>query len=117
MPEPKLRDKCISPTSHASNFISLGRAFADRDNFADYFDEAFLQRPNAASFFSALENGELKFMYVNTIKYHFMQTGKWIFKVEYFPRAADNSGWLISYIKKASEAERKIYLDKLLGYN
>ncbi len=40
---------------------------------------------------------------------------KWIFTVEYFPRDALNSGWLISTLQNVSGSEMENYRKNLLG--
>ncbi len=117
MPASKNLTKCISPSSHAASFIALKKAFADKENLSNCFENSFFDRSNAVEFYNAILNDQIDFLYVKEIKYHFLQTGKWIFRVEYFPREALNSGWLISYMKKVSATEMESYKRKLLGYN
>ncbi len=38
MPQSKIKTKYLSPTSHGTNFVSLKRAFADKDNLSSYFE-------------------------------------------------------------------------------
>jgi len=106
--------KFINPASHASNFIELAKAFGDKENLADYFEAGFFKRNNALAFYDAVLNSRVKFLYVKDITYHFLQAGKWIFTVDYFPRETLNAGWLINSIKKASEEDKKEYLRNLL---
>jgi hypothetical protein len=106
--------KFINPASHANNFIALGKAFDDKENLADYFEASFFNRHNALAFYNAVLNGQAKFLYVKDITYHFLQVDKWIFTVEHFQRGTLNAGWLINGLKKASEADKKAYLENLL---
>jgi hypothetical protein len=117
MPESKNLATCISPSSHAASFLTLKKAFADKDNLPNCFESTFFDKPNALEFYNAILNDQIDFLYVKVIKYHFLQTGKWIFRVEYFPREALNSGWLISYMKRVSPPEMEIYKQRLLGYS
>jgi hypothetical protein len=117
MPASKNFHKCIGPSSQAANFIALKKAFEDKDNLSNCFDESFFDRLNAMEFYNALLNNELEFMYVKSIKYHFLENDGWIFLVEYFPREDLNSGWLINYVKRATPEEMNAYKRKLLGYN
>jgi hypothetical protein len=116
MSESKNSYKCIGPSSQAANFIALKKAFSDKENLSNFFDESFFDRLNAMEFYNAILNNQIEFLYVKSIKYHFLQDEGWIFKVEYFPRDALNSGWLINYIKKVSPGEMENYKRKLLGY-
>ena len=106
--------KFIHPASHASSFIELDKALADKENLADYFEPAFFKRNNSLAFYTAVLNNRAKFLYVKDITYHFLQAGNWIFTVEYFPRTALNAGWLINSLKRASDADKKDYLKNLL---
>jgi len=106
--------KFINPSSHASNFMELEKAFDDKQHLADYFTPAFFNRNNSLGFYNAVLNNRTKFLYVKDITYHFLQAGKWIFTVDYFPRESLNAGWLINSIKKASDAEKNEYVKVLL---
>lgn len=110
-PHPK---KFINPASHANSFIELDKALNDKENLADYFDEAFFNSNNALAFYNAVAGNRVKFLYVKDIVYHFLQVGKWIFTVEYFQRSALNAGWLISSLRKVNAADKKIYQEQLL---
>ena len=105
----------IQPASHGNNFIALGRAFEDREHLGYYFDKAFLTGSNAGGFYNALSLGQLKFLNVKNVTYHFLQIRNWIFTVKSFPRAALNSGWLINSLEKATDEEKQQYLKSLLG--
>ena len=107
--------KFINPASHANNFIELDKALSDKENLSDYFDNSFFKGSYSAGFYEAIVNNQIKFLYVKDVKFHFLQMEKWIFTVEYFPREALNSGWLISSLKNVSPAEMEMYRKKLLG--
>lgn len=107
--------KFINPASHANNFIELDKALADKENLSDYLDVSFFKGSYSAGFYKAIVNNEIKFLYVKDVKFHFLQIEKWIFTVEYFPREALNSGWLISSLKNVSPAEMETYRKNLLG--
>lgn len=66
-------------------------------------------------FYDAILNNRIKFLYVKEIKYHFLQMEKWIFTVDYFPRDALNSGWLINTMQNVSMSEMENYRKNLLG--
>ncbi len=107
--------KFIHPASHGNNFIALARAFEDREHLGYYFDKTFLAGSNAGGFYNALSLGQLKFLFVKKVTYHFLQIRDWIFTVQSFPRAAMNSGWLINSLEKATDAEKQQYTKSLLG--
>ena len=105
----------IQPASHGNNFIALGRAFEDREHLSYYFDKTLLAGRNAGGFYNALLLGQLKFLYVKRVTYHFLQIRDWIFTVQSFPRAALNSGWLINSLAKVTDEEKQQYIKSLLG--
>ncbi|HEX4851158.1 MAG TPA: hypothetical protein VFV08_10145 [Puia sp.] len=113
----KIKTRCISPTSHATNFVSLKRAFADKENLSNYFKASYFKRPNMMEFYNAILNNEIEFLYVIKIKYHFLVANDWIFTVEDFPREALNSGWLINSMEKVSSGDLENYRNKLLNGN
>ena len=113
----KIKAKCLSPTSHATNFISLKRAFEDKENLSSYFENSYFKRSNMLALYNAVLNREIEFLYVIKIKYHFLLADNWIFTVEDFNREALNSGWLINRIQKVSASEMENYRNKLLDGN
>ncbi len=113
----KIKTKFIPPTSHGTNFVSLKRAFEDRENLSSYFESLYVKRSNMLAFYNAVLNREIEFMEVIKIKYHFLLADKWIFTVEDFPREALNSGWLINDMQKVSSSGMENYRNKLLSGN
>lgn len=117
MVQSKIKTKFISPTSHGTNFVSLKRAFADKENLSDYFENSYLKRSNMLEFYNAILNREIEFLEVIKIKYHFLLADNWIFIVENFSRESLNSGWLINHLEKVSSFEMENYRNKLLSGN
>jgi len=117
MIQSKNKTKCLSPTSHATNFVSLKRVFEDKENLSNYFENPYFKRPNRLEFYNAIISNEIEFLYVIKIKYHFLLANEWIFTVEDFPREALNSGWLINHMQKVSASEMENYRNKLLNGN
>jgi hypothetical protein len=117
MPESKVKTKIISPTSNGTNFVSLKRAFDDKENLSDYFETAYLKRSNMLEFYNAILNQEIDFLNVVKIKYHFLLADSWIFTVEDFIREDLNSGWLINHLQRGSSLEVENYRNKLLNGN
>jgi hypothetical protein len=117
MAQSKTKTKFISPTSHGTNFVSLKRAFEDRENLSSYFETFYFKRSHMLEFYNAILNSEIEFLGVIKIKYHFLLADKWIFTVENFPREALNSGWLINNMQRVSSFEIENYRNKLLGGN
>jgi hypothetical protein len=115
MAQSKIKTKFISPTSHGTNFVSLKRAFEDKENLSSYFESSYFNRSHMLEFYNAILNNEIDFLDVIKIKYHFLLAYKWIFTVENFPREALNSGWLINHIQRVSSLEMENYRSKLLS--
>jgi hypothetical protein len=117
MAQSKLKTNIISPTSNGTNFVSLKRAFDDKENLADYFESAYLKRSNMLEFYNAILNRDIEFLDVVKVKYHFLLAGGWIFTVEDFIREELNSGWLINHMERVSPAAVDDYRNKLLSGN
>jgi hypothetical protein len=117
MTESKIKTNIISPTSNGTNFVSLKRVFDDKENLSDYFESDYIYDSNMLEFYNAILNGDIDFLDVVRIKYHFLLAGRWIFTVEDFIREELNSGWLINHLEKVSSVEMNNYRSKLLsGY-
>ncbi|HKH62666.1 MAG TPA: hypothetical protein VKA49_17605 [Flavitalea sp.] len=107
--------KFLNPMSHATNFISLSRAFRDKINLSDYLDTSFLEYPYAKSFARAILRNQLEYLYVKEIRYHFLQIDGWIFTVSQYTRKSIHSGWLVSSLQKATREEKEIYRSSLIN--
>ncbi len=117
MAQSKAKSNIISPTSNGTNFVSLKRAFDDKENLSDYFESAYMKRSDMLEFYNAILNNDIDFMDVIKIKYHFLLAGGWIFTVEDFIRKELNSGWLINHMEKVSSDGMDNYRSKLLSGN
>jgi hypothetical protein len=115
MAQSKVKSNIISPTSNGTNFVSLKRAFDDKENLSDYFESVYMKRSNMLEFYNAILNRDIEFQDVIKLKYHFLLAGGWIFTVEDFIREELNSGWLINYMEKVSSIEMENYRNKLLS--
>ncbi|MFI5205574.1 MAG: hypothetical protein ACHQVK_01405, partial [Candidatus Paceibacterales bacterium] len=113
----RIKTKFIPPTSHGTNFVSLKRAFDDKENLSSYFESLYVKRSNMLAFYNAVLNRDIEFMEVEKIKYHFLLADKWIFTVENFTREALNSGWLINDLQRVSSSGMENYRNKLLSGN
>jgi hypothetical protein len=117
MAQSKTKTNIISPTSHGTNFVSLKRAFEDRENLSGYFETFYYKRSHMLELYNAVLNREIEFLNVSKIKYHFLLADKWIFTVENFNRETLNSGWLINHMQKVSSFGMEDYRNKLLNGN
>lgn len=106
--------KFISPMNHEVGFMDLFKVFRDNSNIAQYTSTGFV--PDKLNIFLYLiKTGELQYISVNSIQYHFLQVKNWLFTVDYFNRASNNSGWLISSVVPLVDAEKKNYKKNVLN--
>ncbi len=94
----------ISPTDYGVDFMSLEKALNDKRNLPNYLPVSMNYDPLSV-FVAGLSRGEIKFVRINEISYHFLQITGWIFSIEYFVRDSYNSGWLISQLIKTGRNE------------
>lgn len=106
--------KFLNPMSHATNFISLSRAFTDKRNLSDYLDADFLRYPSSKAFIGALLKDQLEYLHVKEIRYHFLQIDGWIFTVNQYRRNSVHSGWLVSSLIKSTDKEKEMYRSSLI---
>ncbi|MFY8005075.1 MAG: hypothetical protein ACOVNR_09520, partial [Chitinophagaceae bacterium] len=104
----------IAPSSHATNFISLPKAFVADNDFASYFDDAFLRKKSAAVLYGMLKEKKLQMVTVQSVTYHFWGIDNWIFTVNNQMRSNLNSGWLITSLQKATQAQKQQYINQLI---
>ena len=117
MAQSKTKTNIISPTSHGTNFVSLKRAFEDKENLSSYFEAFYFKRSHMLELYNAVLSREIEFLNVVKIKYHFLLADKWIFTVENFSREELNSGWLINHMQAVSSFGMENYRNKLLNGN
>ena len=98
----------LPPNSHEIDFTSLKKALDKKQNLSSLLPN---DKPyDAVSTFMFLTaKGELKFQYVETLKYIILDIDNWAIAVENYNRDSENSGWLISNISKVNN-ELKAYL-------
>jgi hypothetical protein len=117
MAQVQTKTNIIPPTSHGTNFVSLKRAFEDREHLSGYFETYYYKRSHMLELYNAVLNREIEFLNVSKIKYHFLLSDKWIFTVEDFTRESLNSGWLINHMQRVSSSGMEDYRNKLLNGN
>ncbi|MDV7392224.1 hypothetical protein RZS08_12750, partial [Arthrospira platensis SPKY1] len=57
-------------------------------------------------FFFEIKTGRLKFVNVDSLKFHIFQIKNWYFEVSWFNRGGTNSGWLISNLMYINENDK-----------
>lgn len=114
IPEIEDSTKIFNPMSHAINFMTMDKALVDRNNSTNYYGKNFIPDP-LSQFYFLTRNKILTFHKINQISYLFFQIPNYFFKVEYFRRQSNNSGWLISHIEKMGIKEKLEYKSKNLN--
>ncbi len=96
----------ISTSSYATNFVELHYIFTKNIEPELVFEKGLLASEDGRAFISLVRDGALRFQYAKKIIFHFFQVKDWLFTVDEFKRKAYNSGWLISSMRKVTEAEK-----------
>jgi hypothetical protein len=104
------RKKFLHPMSHELDFMNLRRVFADQDSVEQYVAKGF--KPNYLTLFLyEFRRGDLQFVTVRNVKFHFFQIDNWYFEVSNFNRPGYNSGWLISNLVKYKTEDKELLRD------
>ncbi len=89
----------LHPMSHELDFMNLRKALILPDSVAQFASKRF--NPDHLSLFLyEVRKGNLRFKYVNEVKFHFFQVPGWYFELANFNRPGYNTGWLISNLVK-----------------
>ncbi len=97
--------KFIHPMSHEVDFMSLRKVFKNNKQI-DYYAENSYSPDYLTLFFYFVKKGDLVFNQVVDVKFHVFQIKNWYFEIQYYNRAGDNTGWLISNLLKVSDSEK-----------
>jgi len=109
----KSNTKSITPMNNEINFIDLSKALERKKEIASYTDDEF--NPDYLSVFLYLvESGNMSFLHINKVVYHFLNLPGWIFTVENFNRMDYNSGWLIAGLARSTDDAKKNYKKNIL---
>lgn len=95
-----LRAKFIAPNSHETNFINIKKVNGASDPIF-YFASSISTDPTLL-FLSEVAKNRITIKNIEQVKYFITFTG-WEITVEEFNRISNNSGWLISDIKKVKQ--------------
>lgn len=96
----------LHPLSHELGFMNLRRAFQDSKMPESFTNNTF--HPDYLTIFLyEMKLGNLKFLTVNDVKFHFFQVEGWYFEVSQFNRPGFNTGWLISNLVKLNPGDKK----------
>jgi len=105
----------LHPLSHELGFMNMRKAFANPDSLGHYVSKKF--RPDHLTMiFYEMRKGNMKFVSVTDMKFHFFQINGWYFEVSEFNRPGYNTGWLISNLVKLEGEKDRELLKKHLYY-
>jgi hypothetical protein len=79
-----------------------------------YFTQEFMGTSKGSNFIQHVDNGVLKFAYVDKMRFRFFVNNRWAFSVDYIQRKHFNSGWLINDLKSINCAEKDAFIRQLL---
>lgn len=103
----------LHPMSHELDFMNLRKAFTNVDSVAQFASKRFV--PDYLTLFLyEVKRGNMKFKFVNDVKFHFFQIGGWYFELADFNRPGYNTGWLISNLVKINNDRDKEALRKFI---
>ncbi len=101
--------KFLHPLSHEIDFMNLVRTFADKSSLEQYL--AWKYHPDYLTLFVyEFKKGNLAFISITKVKFHFFQVDGWYFELSNFNRHGYNTGWLISSLMKVNKDEKDILL-------
>jgi hypothetical protein len=96
----------LHPMSHELDFMNIYKAFRD-PTIVEYYAKKSYQPDYLTLFFYEMKLGRMKFISVDTMKFHIFQMQDWYFEISYFNRKGNNTGWLISNLMYVKENEKE----------
>ncbi|MBW6491784.1 MAG: hypothetical protein K0B15_11395 [Lentimicrobium sp.] len=99
----------LHPLSHELDFMNLIRVFKDKE-FVELYTDKDYQPDYLTLFLYEFKKGNLKFINVRDVKFHFFQVEGWYFELSEFNRPGSNSGWLISGLLKIDDSQKDILM-------
>ncbi len=101
--------KFLHPMSHEIDFMNLIKVFQEPETVEYYFDEDF--KPDFKTLFLyEVKKGNMKFVTIENVSFHFFQLNDWYFQLKEFNRPGYNTGWLISNLSKIPEDQKGMLL-------
>ncbi|HKR06318.1 MAG TPA: hypothetical protein VJY62_16905 [Bacteroidia bacterium] len=99
----------LSPVCHGLDFMNIDNVFINKGHVNDYIYKGPYSI-ELSRLILQIQKSEIKFVQVNSVRYHLLQINGWILTVDNFERNEKNSGWLISRLFKASSSQKSDYL-------
>lgn len=96
----------LHPMSHELDFMNIHKAFRQPEVIEYYASDTY--KPDYLTlFFFEVKQNRLKFIRIDSLKFHVFQIENWYFEISWFNRRGNNSGWLISNLMYISEKEKE----------
>lgn len=96
----------LHPMSHELDFMNIYKVFRD-PGIVEYYAKQSYQPDYLTLFFYEVKLGRMKFISVDSMKFHIFQMQDWYFEISYFNRKGNNTGWLISNLMYVKENEKE----------
>jgi hypothetical protein len=97
------------------NFLDLKQILTSTTKESSAFSKEFLEQEKGIQFLNLIKTEQLSFEYAGSMTFYFAQIPGYFFVVDNFQEDSLNSGWLINYIWKKTEEEKKAYLKILMN--
>jgi hypothetical protein len=104
--ETEIDNSFLHPMSHELDFMNIYKTFRDK-NYLEYYASQTYHPDYLTLLFYEIKNGNMSFVNVGQVKFHFFQIEGWYFELSYFNRPGNNSGWLISKLFRITEKEKE----------
>lgn len=109
------KKSAISPVEHEIHFMELQSIFKNnRQNIFSYRETGY-PVDQLTAFFALVQASSIEFEQVNDLRFVFTQVPGYVFTVEERGRKGTNAGWLITNLQPKNDAEKKTYINQLLG--
>lgn len=108
----------LHPLSHELDFMNLNKAIKNNKDVIENYASKDFKPDHLTMFLHEIKKGNLQFVTVSSLRFHFFQIDKWYFELSEFNRAGNNSGWLISGLTKLNNIkEKEVLLQHILNRN
>lgn len=100
--------KFLHPLSHELDFMNLNKIFSKSDEVALFTRKDF-KPDHLTLFLLEMKKGNLSFITIKNVKFHFFQIDNWYFELSEFNRKGYNTGWLISNLSKLDADQKESF--------
>lgn len=104
----------IQPMAHENGFMDLRKAFSKEAALQAYFTSE-LTYSSKHIFIHLFNQGALKYLNVDRSEFYFFSIPGWVFRVTYFNRASNASGWLIDFAAPLGECTQEEYMSLIMN--